>query len=145
MVPLMLRPSFALSEEFGCCRFFKTLSNFFVFAQTLTVFVENAKNHTRSLPAPPKTPKICLRRLGVSSGWFGKAFPTFLEPLAWAWARFGPSIFWVTEKKISFFWVGRGSPRAWAGEKLLTNVLQSKGTLSEAFAHTQKALARLLT
>jgi hypothetical protein len=39
-------------------------------------------------------------------------------------------------KKISFFWVGRGSPRAWAGEKLLINVLLSKRTLAEAFAHT---------
>ena len=92
MVPLMLRPSFALSEEFGCCRFFKTLSNFFVLAQTLTVFVENAKKHARSLLALPKTPEICSRRLGVSRWWFGKDFLTFSEPLAWAWTRFGPSI-----------------------------------------------------
>jgi hypothetical protein len=116
--------------------FFKNLFKAFVFAQTPTVFVEHAKKHARSPLALPKTPKICLRRLGVSSWWFGKAFLTFLGPLAWAWARFGPSIFWVTEKKISFFWVGRGSARAWAGKQLLINVLQSKGTLAEAFAHT---------
>ena len=52
--------------------------------QTLTVFVENAKNHTRSLLALPKTPQICLRRLGVNRWWFRKAFQTFSEPLAWA-------------------------------------------------------------
>ena len=62
----------------------------------------------------------------------------------------GVGAFWTPyflgdRKKISFFWVGRGSTRAWAGEKLLINVLLSKRTLAEAFAHTQKALARLLT
>ena len=40
------------------------------------------------------------------------------------------------QKKISLFWVGRGSSRAWSGEKLLINVLLSKRTLAEAFAHT---------
>ena len=127
MVPLMLRPSFALSEEFGCCRFFKTLSNFFVFAQTLTVFVEDAEKHTRSLLALPKTPKICLRRLGVSSGWFGKAFPTFLEPLAWAWARFGPSIFWVTEKKSAFSGLGGGHLGRGRGKSCLLTFNSQKG------------------
>ena len=45
---------------------------------------EIAVKHARSPLALPKTPKICLRRLYVSKGWFRKAFQTFSEPLAWA-------------------------------------------------------------
>ena len=43
--------------------------------------------------------------------------------------------FGSTEKKISFFGLRRGSARASAEERVPFNVQQSKGTLSEAFAH----------
>ena len=49
------------------------------------------------------------------------------------------------KKKSAFFWVEAGVSQGVGGERVLIDVLQSRETLSEAFAHIQKALVQLLT